>query len=159
MKERRKDIKMKIIIGADHRGANLATKIYENLKEQGYDIIKSNVPTSEEDDYPDFAFDVCKQVLENKENLGIVICGNGIGISIAANKVQGIRCARVTSKEDAHHAKNHNGANVIAFGGLTLEDALEMIKTFIETPFPTEERHLRRIQKIIDYEQGVYNGL
>ena len=150
---------MKLFIGADHRGADLAKELYETLKEEGYDITKTEIPTTEEDDYPDFAFDVCKHVLEKKENLGIVICGNGIGISIAANKVKGIRCARVTTKEDAHHAKNHNGANVIAFGGLSLEDALEIVKTFIETPFPNEERHMRRIQKIIDYEQGVYNGL
>ena len=87
------------------------------------------------------------------------LAGNGIGISIAANKVKGIRCARVVSEEDAHHAKNHNGANVIAFGGISKEEALNIIKTFLNTKSATEERHIRRIKKIIDYENGAYNGL
>ena len=122
-------------------------------------MYKSKLINSNDDDYPDFAFDVCKNVLKDKENLGILICGNGIGISIAANKVKNIRCARIMSEEDAHHAKNHNGANVIAFGGIPSQEAIKIVDTFIETPVVTEERHLRRIQKIIDYENGAYNGL
>lgn len=150
---------MQIFIGADHRGVELENSIYEHLKKEGFDVYKSKLINSNDDDYPDFAFDVCKNVLKDKENLGILICGNGIGISIAANKVKNIRCARITSEEDAHHAKNHNGANVIAFGGIPSQEAIKIVDTFIETPVVTEERHLRRIQKIIDYENGAYNGL
>ncbi len=144
---------MNIYIGADHQGADLGKQITIKLQELGYHAEYSKLENNEFDDYPDFAFDVCENVTKEKNSIGILICGNGIGISIAANKVNGIRCARVLSKIDAHHAKNHNGANVIAFGGITFEDALEIIKIFIETPNPEEPRHLRRIEKIINYER------
>ena len=150
---------MKLFIGADHRGKELENYLFQSLKEAGIDIEMSSIKNNEEDDYPDFAFDVCQNVLKDPFNLGILICGNGIGISIAANKVKGIRCARVVNEEDAHHAKNHNGANVIAFGGISKEEALNIIKTFLNTKPVTEERHIRRINKIIDYENGAYNGL
>ena len=150
---------MKLFIGADHRGKELENYLFQSLKEAGIDIEMSSIKNNEEDDYPDFAFDVCQKVLKDPFNLGILICGNGIGISIAANKVKGIRCARVVNEEDAHHAKNHNGANVIAFGGISKEEALNIIKTFLNTKSATEERHIRRIKKIIDYENGAYNGL
>ena len=150
---------MKLFIGADHRGKELENYLFQSLKEAGIDIEMSSIKNNEEDDYPDFAFDVCQNVLKDPSNLGILICGNGIGISIAANKVKGIRCARVVNEEDAHHAKNHNGANVIAFGGISKEEALNIIKTFLNTKSATEERHIRRIKKIIDYENGAYNGL
>lgn len=150
---------MKLFIGADHRGKELENYLFQSLKEAGIDVEMSSIKNNEEDDYPDFAFDVCKNVLKEEGNLGILICGNGIGISIAANKVKGIRCARVVNEEDAHHAKNHNGANVIAFGGISKEEALNIIKTFLNTKSATEERHIRRINKIIDYENGAYNGL
>ncbi len=150
---------MKIFIGADHRGANLAHQIYEQLKQENKDIEYTSIPTTPTDDYPDFAFDVCQNVQKSPENLGILLCGNGIGVSIAANKVKGIRCARVINEEDAHHAKNHNGANVIALGSLPINKAMAIVHTFIDTPYPTEERHLNRIKKIIKYEQGEYNEL
>ena len=145
---------MKIFVGGDHQGAEVGKKIVEKLKEGGYQAEYTHLPNDPTDDYPDFAFDVCKHVLEDKDNIGVLICGNGIGISIAANKVKGIRCARVTTDEDVHHAKIHNGANVIAFGGQTLETALNWIHLFLETPAPNEARHLRRIEKIIKYEAG-----
>ncbi len=143
---------MKLFIGADHQGEKIAKQIQEELQKEGYLVEYSNVKNHETDDYPDFAFDVCEKVKKEQNSLGILLCGNGIGISIAANKVKKIRCARVINEEDAHHAKNHNGANVIAFGGLTKETSLKIIKKFIETPNPSEERHLRRIEKIIKYE-------
>ncbi len=150
---------MKIFIGADHRGYELAKKIYSELSKENYEVEFSQVATSAEDDYPDFAFDVCQNVIKDSQSIGILLCGNGIGISIAANKVKGIRCARVNNEEDAHDAKNHNGANIIAFGGIKLEDAMKIIKTFLKTELPTEQRHIRRIKKIINYENGAYNEL
>ncbi len=145
---------MKIFIGADHQGAQTGKELEKRLNEEGYQVEYTKLENNPEDDYPDFAFDVCHHVLKEKDNIGILICGNGIGISIAANKVKGIRCARVVNEVDAYHAKNHNGANVIAFGGVEVEEAIKIIKKFIETPSPTEERHLRRIEKIINYERG-----
>lgn len=149
---------MKIIIGCDHRGITLKEEIIKSLKEDGFEVISSSIPNHELDDYPDFAFDVAKQVVD--DNLGILICGNGIGISIAANKVKGIRCARVVNIDDVFKAKTHNGANIIAFGAnLKLEEALEMINVFIATKSPSEAKHIKRIEKIIKYENGEYNEL
>ncbi len=145
---------MKIYIGSDHRGIELKEEIIKYLKEEGLNVIPSSVPNSETDDYPDFAFDVAKNVLKNPDSLGIVICGNGIGISIAANKVKGIRCARVINSDDAFKAKNHNGANMIAFGGLDIEVAKEIVDIFITTQSAREQRHLKRIEKITQYENG-----
>ena len=150
---------MKIYIGSDHKGYELEHDLYLDLKKKGYDIIESELPHSNTDDYPDFAFDVASHVLESKENLGIILCGNGIGVSIASNKIKGIYCARVTTKEDAHHARAHNGCNMIALGGIPLEEAVEIATTFLETPSPSEERHQRRIQKVKLIESGEYHGL
>ena len=148
---------MKIIIGADHRGTDLKEKLASYLKEEGYDVELSKVENCETDDYPDFAFDVAEKVNRSKNALGILICGNGIGIGIAANKVKGIRCARVINSDDAFKAKNHNGVNMISFGGIPLEEAKGIIDVFICTKPAFEERHLKRIQKIIDYENGKYH--
>ncbi len=151
---------MKIYIGSDHRGANLKKEIINSLTEDGFDVKDTLLKNSEQDDYPDFAFEVGQNVLNNKDALGILICGNGIGISIAANKVKGIRCARVFNEDDAFKSKNHNGANIIAIAGdLPLDDAMKIINVFISTKPASEERHLKRINKIINYESGKYNEL
>ena len=149
---------MKIYIACDHRGVELKKYLIENLHNT-YEIIPSTLPNSSEDDYPDFAFDICTK-MDKKTDLGILICGTGIGISIAANKVKGIRCARVNNLEDAKSARIHNHANVIAIpASLDNNYALEIIKTFLETAVSNEERHVRRVNKIISYEQGTYNEL
>ena len=150
---------MKIIIGSDHRGIELRKQIIKNLENDGFEVVETIIPNNDNDDYPDFAFDVAKQV--KGDNLGILICGNGIGISIAANKVKGIRCARVVNSDDCFKAKTHNGANIIAFGadGNTIDDAMEMVNVFISTKTVSEERHLKRVNKIISYENGEYNEL
>ncbi len=143
---------MKIYIGADHRGVELKNQIVKYLKEENFDVEASSIENNELDDYPDFAFDIAKKVKRNKDALGILICGNGIGISIAANKVKGIRCARVVNSDDAFKAKNHNGANIIAFGGIDINLAKEIVDIFISTKTASEERHLKRIDKIDNYE-------
>ncbi|MCI8467237.1 MAG: RpiB/LacA/LacB family sugar-phosphate isomerase [Bacilli bacterium] len=148
---------MKIYMGADHQGVALRNVLESYLKEEGLEVEISKLPNHDLDDYPDFAFDICQKVVENEKNLGILICGNGIGISIAANKVKGIRCARVTNSDDAFKAKNHNGANVIAFGGISDETAKEIVDMFISTKKATEERHLKRINKVSFYESNESN--
>ena len=149
---------MKIIIGSDHRGVELRKEIRKELENDGFEVIETKIPNTESDDYPDFAFDVAKQV--TGDNLGILICGNGIGISIAANKVKGIRCARVVNSDDCFKAKTHNGANIIAFGAdHSINEAMDMVNTFISTKTASDERHLRRVNKIISYENGEYNEL
>lgn len=149
---------MKIYIACDHRGCELKKFLKENLQNT-YEIISSSLPNSSEDDYPDFAFDICAK-MDKKEDLGILICGTGIGISIAANKVKGIRCARLNNLEDAKSARIHNHANVIAIpASLEKTLVLEIIKTFLITMPSNEERHVRRVNKIISYEEGTYNEL
>lgn len=150
---------MKIFIASDHKGIKERDELYNYLKGNELDVEKSKIINNDTDDYPDFAFDVCKNVLESS-GLGILVCGTGIGMSIAANKVKGIRCARCLSVDDASLSKNHNGANVIALDAKTDINVLkQMVDAFITTKSATEERHLRRINKVIKIENGEYNEL
>ncbi len=143
-------------IAADHLGVEMEKAIIEYLKSNDIEVNKVDVLNHELDDYPDFAFEVGKKVVENNA-LGILICGNGIGMSIAANKVKGVRCARILNVDDAFKCKNHNGTNVIAISSETdLELIKEMIDTFIFTKMPSEERYLKRITKMKDFEDGKY---
>ena len=149
---------MSIYIASDHRGVSLKDYLANELA-HNENIIKSHIANTSEDDYPDFAFDECMHMSKEKD-LGILICGNGIGISIAANKVKGIRCARVVSVNDAKAAKEHNHANVISLpADIEPQLALEIVKTFIESVPSTEDRHVRRVNKITMFEQGEYNAL
>jgi len=144
---------MKIVIATDHNGVKEKEIIINNLKET-YEIIdksKENTPT---DDYPTFALEVAKYVSENDNSLGILLCGTGIGMSIAANKVKGIRCAHVSSIDEAKLAREHNNANIIALSYKNnINDILECINKFITTNFSNEERHIRRINIITNYEK------
>ncbi len=147
---------MKIYIGCDHRGLELKKRLMFYLKANELDIEDIGLPNNDTDDYPDFAFLLGRLVSNNKGSLGILICGSGIGMSIAANKVKGVRCVRATSVDDAFTGKNHNGANVIAIGSDTTPDfdlVKEIIDTFINTKPASEERHLKRINAIINYEE------
>lgn len=151
---------MKIYIGTDHRGIEIEQKLVDYLNDLGVETHVSNVQNTENDDYPDFAFDICKSVLKDDGSLGILICGTGIGMSIAANKVKGIRAARCTNVDDAYFAKNHNDCNVLCISnGLDLKVIYEIVDTFLNTKKAEEERHIRRVNKIINYENGTYNEL
>ena len=142
---------MKIGIVSDHRGFNLKKEIIKNLS--NVQIIDYGTYSEESVDYPDFAFKLGEKICKSEVERGIAICGSGIGISIASNKVKGIRCAKVNTVEDVIATRNDNDANEIAFSAQTdLETALLLINKFIETPFSNEERHLRRINKIKEYE-------
>ena len=149
---------MSIYIASDHRGVSLKEFLVEKLSSDE-NVIKSQIENSSEDDYPDFAFDECMHMSKEKD-LGILICGNGIGISIAANKVKGIRCARVVCISDAKAAREHNHANVISLpADMKGEIALDIVKAFINSVPSSEDRHVRRVNKIKMYEQGEYNAL
>lgn len=151
---------MTIYIAADHLGIELKKEIINHLIGNGLNVKEISINNSEFDDYPDFAFKLCNMVNKDEKSLGILICGNGVGMSIAANKVNGIRCVRAVTTDDAFKGKNHNGANVLAIGsnlGITLSK--EIVDTFITTKPATLDRYLRRIEKIIKYENGEYNEL
>ena len=151
---------MKIFIATDHRGVEIEKQIIDYLKTMNVEVIPTSLKHYDTDDYPDFAYDVCQNVINNKDSLGILICGTGIGMSIAANKVKGIRAAKCVSTDEAYYAKFHNAANVLCLSMSTsLENMCEIIDTFINTKNAEDERHLRRIEKIIKIESGSYNEL
>lgn len=149
---------MKILIDCDHSGVELKNQLASKLREK-YEVIESTVPHSPTDDYPDFVFDLEKKMDKSTDYL-ILICSNGIGISIAANKVKGIYCARVHSLKDVTAAKSHNRVNSISFAASTpLDDALAYIEELLSASYSEEERHIRRVNKIIKYENGEYNEI
>lgn len=144
---------MKIGFASDHRGYQLKKYLIEEL-EKNYEIEDYGTYSEESVDYPDYAFILGENVVNKNVDFGVAICGSGIGISIACNKVKGVRCAKVNNKEEAYYTRNDNDSNIVAFSEKTSkEEALEIVKTFIETPFSNEKRHLRRINKIKEYEE------
>ncbi len=146
---------MEIYIASDHAGLSKKQEIVEYLTQNEFKTLEIDLKNHDTDDYPDFAFLLGEKVVETGK-LGILLCGNGIGMSIASNKVKGIRAARCLSKDDAFKAKNHNGANILVLdSSIELEKQIDIIDTFIVTKNPTEERHLRRINKIKEYENGI----
>lgn len=149
---------MKIAIATDHNGVKEKKELIKMLGE--YEFIDKSPVNTDTDDYPDFAFAVANSVVSKEADLGVLLCGTGIGMSIAANKVNGILCGHCSSKEQAHLTREHNNANVIALSyKQDINELAEMIKEFIETKPSTEERHVRRVNKIINYENGAYNEL
>lgn len=145
---------MKIGIASDHRGYKLKEKIKKELLKRNYEIIDYGTYSEESTDYPDYAFKLGENVRNKNVNFGIAICGSGIGISIACNKVKGIRCAKVVNSAEAKVTRLDNDANIVAFGEKTsIEDALNIVETFITTPFSNLEKHIRRINKIKKYEE------
>ena len=147
---------MKICIGSDHRGFSLKNKIIEALKEK-YDITDLGTYSEESTDYPKYGFLVGEAVASKEYDYGIVICGSGIGISIACNKVKGVRCAKVENAEEAYYTRNDNNSNVVAFSEkLDFDEAIRIVEKFLETPFSNLERHQKRIDMITKYENGEY---
>lgn len=145
---------MKIAIGTDHNGTIIKNELIDILS-KNYEIIDCSKNNYQSDDYPDYAFEVGNLVSSKKANYGILICGTGIGMSIAANKVKGIRCALIHNVNEAKLAKIHNDANIIALGAYnSVNDMTLMINTFINTSPIREDRHQNRIDKIIKYELG-----
>jgi ribose 5-phosphate isomerase B len=146
---------MKIAIGADHAGFEYKNKIIAFLKKHNYEVKDLGAESTAASDYPDFATLVAKQVRDNLCDLGILICGTGIGMSIAANKVKGVRAALITSEFTAESSKTHNHANVITFGSRvnTIEEILKFIEIFLKTEKSNEPRHLKRVEKLGKYEE------
>ena len=132
---------MKIAVASDHGGFQLKNEVIAHLKERGIEVEDLGTYTEESCHYPEYGKKCAEYVAAGKAELGIVCCGTGIGISIAANKVHGIRCAEVVTEEMAALAKEHNHANMIALGGriLTTETANKLVDTWLDT----EEAHGR----------------
>ena len=140
---------MKIGIASDHRGVILKEKIKNYLNEK-YKIIDFGTNSIESVDYPEYAFKIGESIKDNKIDVGILICGTGIGMSIACNKVKKVRCAKVDNKEEAYLARSHNDANVIALSE-NVTNYKEIIDTFLTTDSSKEEKHQRRVAMIDNY--------
>ncbi len=144
---------MKIAIGNDHAGVALKNEIIEVLEKAGFEVINCGTNNTDSVDYPDIAEKVAVEVL-TQNIFGIIICGTGIGISMAANKIPGIRAALCQDIFTAKMAREHNDANVLAIGARVIGSglAIEIVKTFIKTEF-LAGRHLTRVEKIKGIEQ------
>ena len=141
---------MKVSIASDHAGFEEKELLKPYLVELGHEVIDRGPDSDDRVDYPDFAELVAKDVAGGEADRGVLVCGTGIGMAIAANKVDGIRAANVTTPEFAALAREHNDANVLAIGaGMVGENvAMDIVDTFFATPFSNGERHQRRIDKI-----------
>lgn len=143
---------MKIGIGNDHHGLLEKELIINYFKANNIDYIDYGINDDESVDYVDYALKVCNAINNKEIDKGILICGTGIGMSIVANKIKDIRCARVLTAKDAYLSRLHNDANVIAIpefiNNTESGELVNIVKEFIFTPFSTEERHIRRINKI-----------
>lgn len=140
---------MIIVMAADHGGYELKNQVKEHLKTRGFKIVDLGTNSDDSVDYPDYGKACADAVAAGKAELGVVCCGSGIGISIAANKVKGVRCALCTSVEMATLAKQHNNANMLALGGRTTDPelAIQMVDAWLDTEFEGG-RHQRRVDKL-----------
>lgn len=139
-----------IAIGSDHGGFDLKEAVKKHLIERGFEVKDCGTYNRESCDYPQFGKAVANEVASGKAEKGIVVCTTGIGISITANKVKGIRCALCSEPLSAKMTRLHNDANVLALGGKMIGEnlAFEITDTFLDTPFSGEEKHSRRISQI-----------
>ncbi|MCR5224260.1 MAG: RpiB/LacA/LacB family sugar-phosphate isomerase [Bacilli bacterium] len=144
---------MKIGIATDHNGVNEKKILIEFLTKKGYEVKDYSPHNDPLDDYPKFAHKVCKGIDRKEIDLGILMCGTGIGMAIAANKHRGIRCALASSVEEAKLARGHNNAQILAMSHKDDIDKLrDMSLAFVEESFYGDERHVRRLKEIEEYE-------
>jgi ribose 5-phosphate isomerase B len=138
-----------IAIACDHAGFDLKSTLKDELETQGYNVLDLGTNGDESVDYPDFAFSLASAIANGKADQGVLVCGSGIGISIAANRHPNIRAALVHDALGARMCRQHNDANVICFGGrmIGIEVALDCLKTFLQTEFEGG-RHARRVDKM-----------
>ncbi len=144
---------MKVAIGADHAGVMIKEDIMNVIKELGMEVIDLGCDCTDSVDYPDYAIPVAEKVASGEADRGILICGTGIGMSIAANKVNGIRCALVHDLFSAKATRLHNDSNILAMGERVIGPGLakEIAKVWLETEYEAG-RHARRVGKITEYE-------
>ena len=147
----------KIVIANDHAAVDMKFKIKEYLEARGYEIIDVGADKVEPVDYPDYAYKACNKIINKEVDFGILICGTGIGMSITANKMKGIRACACSEALSARLSREHNDANVICFGErvIGIETAKEIVNAFLNTKF-IGKHHLDRVMKITAIEEGTY---
>lgn len=146
---------MIIAIGNDHAAPELKLAVKAHLEEKGIEVMDMGCAPGEKCDYPDAAVAVCEKVTSGECTFGILICGTGLGMSYAANKVRGIRAACCSEQFSARLSREHNNANVLCFGARVVGEgtAMDLVDAFVDTPFSGDERHQRRIDKITAIEE------
>lgn len=146
---------MTIYIGADHRGFELKESLKKWLVGQGHDVVDcGNTVYDPKDDFVDFSIAVAQKVATDSQSRGIVVCGSGVGVNVAANKVKGVRASTGLNVDEVRHARKHDDLNVLALSSdyTSLEESQKMVSMFLSEPFVAEERFVRRLKKIEDYE-------
>ncbi len=146
---------MKIAIGCDHGALALKNQVADHLRKRGFEVADFGTHTPDSCDYPEFAGAAAQAVASGACEKGIVLCTTGIGVSIAANKVRGIRCALLTDTMTARLTREHNDTNMMALGAGVVGPmlALQIVDTWLDTPFSQEARHQRRIDKLMALEK------
>ncbi len=146
---------MKIALACDHGGFDYKETLKHVLVNQGYEVKDFGCCSADSVDYPEMAYPCAKAVSKGEADRGIVICGTGIGVSIVANKVEGIRCALCSDLFSAQATREHNDSNMLAMGGRVISKdlMLEIAKVWLETPFSQDERHMRRIAKVMEIDK------
>lgn len=146
---------MKIVIASDHAGYNYKTVLIEIIGSMGHTVQDIGTGSTKSVDYPEYAEKGAKIVACGQADIGIMVCGSGIGMDIVANKIKGIRSAVCWNIETARLAREHNSANILCLGErfLSLDQCIEIVKTFINTPLSYEERHIRRVKQIIEIDE------
>jgi RpiB/LacA/LacB family sugar-phosphate isomerase len=146
---------MRIVIGSDHAGFELKKVLLEDLRESGHDVTDVGTYDTSPVDYPDSAAAVGTAVLEGRADRGVLICGSGVGASVAANKLRGIRAALCHDTYSAHQGVEHDDMNVLVLGARIIGTALakELVHAYLHAEFTREDRHMRRLKKIAALEE------
>jgi RpiB/LacA/LacB family sugar-phosphate isomerase len=147
---------MRIAVGADHAGVPLNERVIAELNRLGHEVVDVGThDSSRPDDYPDYALKVADKVLHDRCERGILVCGSGVGVTVAANKIVGIRAGMCHDTYSAHQGVEHDNINVLCLGAriIGVELALELVRVFIAANFTGEERHRRRLAKINEIEE------
>jgi ribose 5-phosphate isomerase B len=147
---------MRIAIGSDHAGFELKQELVKHLRAKGHNVDDLGTDSEDPVDYPDFAAAVAREVVHGGAERGIVVCGSGAGASIAANKITGARSAVVHDHYTAHQAVEHDDMNVLAIGARVIGSttATDIVDTFLAARFSGEERHSRRLRKVVELDRN-----
>lgn len=146
---------MKIAIASDHRGYPTKQELIKYLSKKNYEVLDYGTNSTDMVDYPEYAFKLGESVANKEVDFGIVVCGTGIGISIACNKVKGVRCAKVDNIKEAELTRKDNDANVLALNGsMPLYRVKDIVDVFFNTNFTNVDRYINRINQITEYENN-----
>ncbi|MDQ3063924.1 MAG: ribose 5-phosphate isomerase B [Acidobacteriota bacterium] len=146
---------MKVVVASDHAGFSLKKHLVEFLEKQGFEIIDIGTDSETPVDYPDFAEKIGLAIVREQATRGVLICGSGVGASVAANKIPGVRAGLCHDTYSAHQGVEHDRMNILVLGArvIGVELAFELVKAFLAAEFTNEERHLRRLEKIAALER------